>query len=116
MRREPKPPSRRSSRDGAVWSSSAKNFLFMQVRVNCANVNITYMQFLHSNVYICVSPRSDLPSGAQGPKQEVICLDSSGDEGEDKEAPPPQSPTCRDGKITYYRMPNVTYSYVRWKL
>ncbi|XP_055072737.2 helicase ARIP4 isoform X2 [Misgurnus anguillicaudatus] len=45
------------------------------------------------------SLHADLPSGAPGPKQEVICLDSSGDEGEDKEVPPPQSPTCRDDVI-----------------
>ncbi|XP_043078487.1 helicase ARIP4 isoform X1 [Puntigrus tetrazona] len=42
---------------------------------------------------------ADLPTAAPGPKQEVICLDSSGDEGEAKEAPPPQLPAHRDDVI-----------------
>lgn len=42
---------------------------------------------------------ADIPSGVLGLKQEVICLDSSGDEGEAEEAPPPQLPTRRDDVI-----------------
>uniref|UniRef100_A0A8C2CBT3 RAD54 like 2 n=1 Tax=Cyprinus carpio TaxID=7962 RepID=A0A8C2CBT3_CYPCA len=42
---------------------------------------------------------ADLSTAAPGPKQEVICLDSSGDEGEAKEAPPPQLPAHRDDVI-----------------
>ena len=42
---------------------------------------------------------SDLSTAVPGLKQEVICLDSSGDEGEPKEAPPPQLPDLRDGKL-----------------
>uniref|UniRef100_A0A672NNW8 RAD54 like 2 n=1 Tax=Sinocyclocheilus grahami TaxID=75366 RepID=A0A672NNW8_SINGR len=38
---------------------------------------------------------ADLSTAAPGPKQEVICLDSSGDEAEAKEAPPPQLPAHR---------------------
>lgn len=44
------------------------------------------------------SLHTDLATAA-GPKQEVICLDSSGDEGEEKEAPPPQLPAHRDDVI-----------------
>ncbi|XP_016428465.1 helicase ARIP4-like isoform X2 [Sinocyclocheilus rhinocerous] len=42
---------------------------------------------------------ADLSTAAPGPKQEVICLDSSGDEAEAKEAPPPQLPAHRDDVI-----------------
>uniref|UniRef100_A0A8C1M8J2 RAD54 like 2 n=1 Tax=Cyprinus carpio TaxID=7962 RepID=A0A8C1M8J2_CYPCA len=42
---------------------------------------------------------ADLSTAVPGPKQEVICLDSSGDEGEAKEAPPPQLPAHRDDVI-----------------
>ncbi|XP_051979816.1 LOW QUALITY PROTEIN: helicase ARIP4-like [Xyrauchen texanus] len=41
----------------------------------------------------------DLASTAPGLKQEVICLDSSGDEGEAKEAPSPPLPARRDDVI-----------------
>ncbi|XP_057181819.1 helicase ARIP4 isoform X1 [Triplophysa rosa] len=42
---------------------------------------------------------ADILSGVPGLKEEVICLDSSGDEGEAKEPPPPQLPTRRDDVI-----------------
>lgn len=42
---------------------------------------------------------ADLSTAVPGLKQEVICLDSSGDEGEPKEAPPPQLPVLRDDVI-----------------
>ncbi|KAG1941128.1 helicase ARIP4 isoform a [Pimephales promelas] len=42
---------------------------------------------------------ADLSAAVPGLKQEVICLDSSGDEGEPKEDPPPQLPVLRDDVI-----------------
>ncbi|TRZ01599.1 hypothetical protein DNTS_022958 [Danionella cerebrum] len=45
------------------------------------------------------SLHADLSAAAAGLKQEVICLDSSGDEGEANEPPPPELPPIRDDVI-----------------
>lgn len=101
-KREPKLLSRRSWRDGGASNSRGKSFLFTQVRLApplCGKVFffLIIIDVVHLLVAVCVCC-SDLATAA-GPKQEVICLDSSGDEGEEKEAPPPQLPAHRDGKF-----------------